>query len=134
MVLQADYIRAGVTQVRLPADTCKSMMGKRISRMVGQALLMFVTRIYSDGNVDYTTELAGGKFDETFQEEDLQLDKLKTGVGGGAGFSPPGLQLPRENLKAVVQVPMLTVLHMDMTDKQQWVEMLNRLMIHNWVV
>ena len=83
MVLQADYIRAGVTQVCLPADTCKSMMGKRISRMVGQALLLFLTRIYSDGNVDYTTELAGGKFDETFQEEDLQLDKLKTGVGGG---------------------------------------------------
>ena len=75
MVLQADYIRAGVTQDRLPADTCKSMMGK--------LLLLFLTRIYSDGSVDYTTELAGGKFDETFQEEDLQLDKLKTGVGGG---------------------------------------------------
>ena len=56
--------------------------------------------------------------------------KYKDVEGGGAGFTPPSLQLPQGSLKAVVQVLMITVLRMDMTDKQQWVEMFTRLVIH----
>ena len=59
------------------------------------------------------------------------LDKqLKTSVGGGAGVVPPDFQVPRDILKAVVQVPMLILLHMDVMTEQRWVEMIDKLAIY----